>query len=121
MIDAVTDSIDQIAAEEVGRRAVALDEVIAARFTPLVVTVQIRPLLEQGSVTADKAVHLDKLFDGDPAVGMGSGFPDQIDDDLVQRVGRLRALIDVEGLGIARQAAIALDHIDDAVEPGTGA
>ena len=118
MVEAVTNGIDEVAAEEVGRGAIALDKVIATHLVAFVIAVQIGPSLEQGRVAPKQAVDLGQLFDRDPAVVMGAGSADQVDDDPVHRVGGLCPLVDVARLGLTREAPIALDQVDDAVEAG---
>ena len=93
---------------------------IATHLVAFVIAVQIGPALEQGRIATDQAVDLGQFLYRDPAVGVGPGSANQVDDHLVQRVGGLRPLVDVTCFRLARQAVIALDDIDDAVEAGAG-
>ena len=121
VIDAVAHRVHQVATKEIGRGTVVLNVVITAGIPALVIAMQIRPLFQQSGIALDQMIHRGEFFDRDPAVGTRAGFADQVDDDPVHGIGGFGAFVDLGRRRIACQPAVALDHIDNAIQPGAGA
>ena len=120
MVDTVGDGVDQVLTEVVGLGAIVLHQVVAGFTAVFVVAVQFDEACQPCGVGADPGAERFEVGSGEPAVVHATGGGDALEDQRVQGVRRAGAPVDVGGGGVAGQAGVHLDGVNDAVQTGTG-